>query len=542
MSSSKRYKLDKVGIRMVKEPPLYSSEPVNSPEAAVRLMSETLKGYDREVLAVVNLRNDLCPINMNIVSIGTLNQSLAHPREIMKSIILSNAASVMLFHNHPSGNLMPSQEDIALTDRMAKICELLGTPIVDHIIIGNDDRYYSFRENSILKVPPLEYARDVTDLHLGAEAVSEPGAKKPQHTIAEITEKLEQGVHDLFESEKYKAYLSSMSKFHNYSLNNTILISMQKPDATIVAGYQAWKKNHGRQVRKGEKGIKIIAPSPYKVKTEKDVIDPKTQKPVLDADGNTKKETVEVERPSFRVATVFDVSQTEGKELPTLGVDELSGSVEDYQKFLTALEKVAPVSVGFEEISGSAKGYFHTAENRIAIQKGMSEVQTVKTLIHEMAHAELHSGENKEKTDARTKEVQAESVAYTVCQHYGIETSDYSFGYIAGWSSGKETAELKASLETIRSTASDMITQIDGQMREMEKEMVQDKESIREALTGSENRANARPAEEKTVSESKERSDAKPSVCAELKKQNTKQKSLEKTVRKPPSRTKEEVL
>ena len=173
MSSSKPYKLDQVGIRMVKEPPLYSAEPVNSPQAAVRLMSETLKGYDREVLAVVNLRNDLKPINMNIVSIGTLNQSLAHPREILKSIVLSNAGSVMLFHNHPSGNLTPSQEDISLTDRMSKICELLGTPIVDHIIIGNDDRYFSFRENSILKVPPLEYARDVTDLHLGAESVSE---------------------------------------------------------------------------------------------------------------------------------------------------------------------------------------------------------------------------------------------------------------------------------------------------------------------------------------------------------------------------------
>lgn len=278
MSSVKPCKLDQVGIRMVKEPPLYSAEPVNSPQAAVRLMSETLKGYDREVLAVVNLRNDLKPINMNIVSIGTLNQSLAHPREILKSIILSNAGSVMLFHNHPSGNLTPSPEDVSLTDRMAKICELLGTPIVDHIIIGNDDRYYSFRENSILTVPALEYARDVSDLHLGAESVSEPAGKK--QTVAEITEKLEQGVHDLFNSERYREYLSTMAKFHNYSLNNTILISMQKPEATLVAGHQSWKKNHGRQVRRGEKGIRIIAPSPYKVKMEQDVIDPKTRKPV----------------------------------------------------------------------------------------------------------------------------------------------------------------------------------------------------------------------------------------------------------------------
>jgi antirestriction protein ArdC len=537
MSSSKRYKLDKVGIRMVKEPPLYSSEPVNSPEAAVRLMSETLKGYDREVLAVVNLRNDLCPINMNVVSIGTLNQSLAHPREIMKSIILSNAASVMLFHNHPSGNLMPSQEDIALTDRMAKICELLGTPIVDHIIIGNDDRYYSFRENSILKVPPLEYARDVTDLHLGADAVSEPGTKKPQQTIAEITEKLEQGVHELFESEKYKAYLSSMSKFHNYSLNNTILISMQKPDATLVAGYQSWKKNHGRQVKRGEKAIKIIAPAPFKIKAERNVIDPKTHQVVLDADGKPKKETFEVERPSFRVVSVFDVSQTEGKELPTLGVEELNGSVEGYNQFLTALEKTSPVPVGFEEVSGAAKGYFQTAENRIAIQEGMSEIQTIKTMIHEMAHATLHSGENNKKFDANTKEVQAESVAYTVCQHYGIETSDYSFGYIAGWSSGKDTAELKASLETIRSTSSDMINKIDEQMLDLQKEKNRDRESAIETLGSSGTGANARSAEQKTPD--KEKSEPKKSICAELK---APRKKREAPVKKHPVKSRGEEL
>ena len=536
MSSSKPYKLDQVGIRMVKEPPLYSAEPVNSPQAAVRLMSETLKGYDREVLAVVNLRNDLKPINMNIVSIGTLNQSLAHPREILKSIVLSNAGSVMLFHNHPSGNLTPSQEDISLTDRMSKICELLGTPIVDHIIIGNDDRYFSFRENSILKVPPLEYARDVTDLHLGAESVSEPGEKK-QQTISEITDKLEQGVHDLFESEKYRAYLSSMSKFHNYSLNNTILISMQKPDATLVAGYQAWKKNHGRQVKRGEKGIKIIAPAPYKVKTEKDVIDPKTQKAVLDADGNPKKETVEIERPSFRVATVFDVSQTEGKELPSLGVEELTGSVDGYGNFLKALEQTSPVPISFEEITGGAKGYFHIAENRIAIQENMSEIQTVKTMTHEIVHATLHAGKDKEKFDARTQEVQAESVAYTVCQHYSIETQDYSFGYIAGWSTGRETAELKASLETIRSASSDLIGKIDEHLLDLQKEKSMDRESSVEGPEVTETGAKARSMEEKTAD--KETGSQKKSVCAELK---APRKKKEPQARKSPPKNREEVL
>lgn len=541
MSSSKPYKLDQVGIRMVKEPPLYSAEPVNSPQAAVRLMSQTLKGYDREVLAVVNLRNDLKPINMNIVSIGTLNQSLAHPREILKSIILSNAGSVMLFHNHPSGNLTPSPDDISLTDRMAKICELLGTPIEDHIIIGNDDHYYSFQENKILKVPSLEYARDVADLHLGAETVSEPAAKKPQQTIVEITDKLEQGVHDLFNSERYRQYLATMAKFHNYSLNNTILISMQKPDATLVAGYQSWKKNHGRQVKRGEKGIRIIAPAPYKVRTEQDVIDPKTRQPVLDTDGKPKKETVEIERPSFRIATVFDVSQTEGKELPTLGTEELIGSVDGYSSLLTALEKTSPVPVGFEEIRGGAKGYFHTADNRIAIQSGMSEIQTVKTLIHEIAHATLHAGKDKEGVDSRTKEVQAESVAYTVCQHYGIETSDYSFGYIAGWSTGRETTELKASLETIRSAASDLIGKIDGHLLDLQKEKAKGKESIMEVAAATETRTDVGTNVGRNIglNVGVNADHPKKSICAELKVPANRKSTPAK---KPMPRNREEVL
>ena len=403
MTSNKRYKLDRVGIRMVKEPPLYSSEPVNTPDAAVRLMAETLRQYDREVFCVVNLRNDMKPINMNIVSIGTLNRSLAHPREILKSTILSNAESVMLFHNHPSGNLSPSAEDIALTDRMQKLCTLLGVPVLDHIIIGNADRYYSFREHDILSIPQIEYTTDIGGIDLKAQKVAEKSSAKYQsasdrkQSVQEITEKLEQGVHNLFESDRYKAYLSSMSKFHNYSLNNTILIALQKPDATLVAGYQVWKTKHGRQVMKGEKGIKIIAPSPYKIKQEQNVMDPDTHQPVMDVSGNPVKETVVVERPAFRIATVFDVSQTEGKELPALGVEELHGDVKNFDAFFEALKESLPVPIGFEDIRSGAKGYYHLEDKRVAIQEGMSQIQTVKTAIHEMAHAKLHSRENQRK-------------------------------------------------------------------------------------------------------------------------------------------------
>ena len=289
--------------------------------------------------------------------------------------------------------------------------------------------------------------------------------------VREITDKLEQGIKELFESERFKEYLRTMSKFYHYSFSNTLLIAMQKPEATYVAGYTSWQRNFDRQVMKGEKGIKILAPAPYKAKEEREKIDPSTQKPILDADGKPVTETVEVMRPAFKVVSVFDISQTDGKELPDIIVDELSGSVENYAAFFEALKQESPVPIAFEDIPSGAKGYFSALESRIAIQEGMSEIQTVKTAIHEIAHAKLHAIHPDEKTapedkkDRHTKEVEAESVAYTVCQRYGIETSDYSFGYIAGWSSDKETKELKGSLETIRKTAAEMIDSIDAKLK-----------------------------------------------------------------------------
>ena len=294
---------------------------------------------------------------------------------------------------------------------------------------------------------------------------------KNAQQIREITDKLEQGIKELFESERFKEYLRTMSKFYNYSFNNTLLIAMQKPEATYVAGYTSWQRNFDRQVMKGEKGIKILAPAPYKTQEEREKVDPVTQKPVIGADGKAVTETVEVLRPAFKVVSVFDVSQTDGKELPDIIVDELKGTVENYEAFFDALKQESPVPISFEDIPGGAKGFFSPVESRIAIQEGMSEIQTVKTAIHEIAHAKLHAFKPDEKAapedkkDRHTKEVEAESVAYTVCQRYGIETSDYSFGYIAGWSSGKETKELKSSLDTIRKTAAEMIEGIDAKLK-----------------------------------------------------------------------------
>lgn len=366
---------------------------------------------------------------------------------------------------------------------------------------------------------------------------------KSAQQVREITDKLEQGIKELFESERFKEYLRTMSKFYHYSFSNTLLIAMQKPEATYVAGYTSWQRNFDRQVMKGEKGIKILAPAPYKAKEEREKIDPSTQKPVLDADGKPVTETVEVMRPAFKVVSVFDISQTDGKELPDIIVDELSGSVENYAAFFEALKQESPAPIAFEDIPGGAKGYFSPVENRIAIQEGMSEIQTIKTAIHEIAHAKLHSIDRPEpepawkivmisdggtkrdflsgfasetaaneaaeregwrfvdenrfewrleveedtsavqemRKDRHTKEVEAESVAYTVCQRYGIETSDYSFGYIAGWSSDKETKELKGSLETIRKTAAEMIDSIDAKLKVLLAEKAQSAEKDTEA-------------------------------------------------------------
>ena len=294
--------------------------------------------------------------------------------------------------------------------------------------------------------------------------------------VKEITDKLEAGIQALFESEAFKNYLKTLSKFHDYSLNNTILIAMQKPDATLVAGYTAWQRNFGRQVMKGETGIRILAPTPYKKQMEVDRIDPSTGQTVLNPDGSTAKDLKEVMVPAFKVVNVFDVSQTDGKELPTIGVNELTGDVAQYENFFEALKRACPVPIGFEEISSGAKGYYHTVDQRIALQEGMSQVQTIKTLIHEMAHQKLHAIDPKDlppeepRLTRNAKEVEAESVAYTVAQHYGIETSDYSFAYIAGWSKDKDTPELKASLDRIRKAADEMITAIDEQFLIVQRE------------------------------------------------------------------------
>lgn len=315
-------------------------------------------------------------------------------------------------------------------------------------------------------------------------------AGKREQQMKEITERLEQGVKELFTSERYMEYLKTMSQFHNYSFNNTMLIAMQKPDATLVAGYQAWQKKFKRQVKRGEKGIQIIAPTPIREKEEVEKFDPVTNEPILRPDGKPETEEIEHIIPRFRLTTVFDISQTYGEPLPELETPELIGSVENFEIFMQAIREVSPVPIRFNEIESGAKGYYSNVNKEIVIQQGMSESQTMKTGVHETTHAKLHDRdimeELGEKKNQMTREVEAESVAYTVCQYFGLDTSDYSFPYIAGWSSSMDMKELRSSMDTIRKTAGEMIDGMTEVMQRLMRER-QEKEQAEEREKAAEN-------------------------------------------------------
>ena len=299
-------------------------------------------------------------------------------------------------------------------------------------------------------------------------------ANNIEKQLKEISERLEQGVKEIFTSERYTEYLNTMSKFHNYSFNNTLLITMQKPEATLVAGYHAWQKKFNRHVKRGEKGIQIIAPAPIREKQEIEKIDPVTKEPVIGDDGQPETEIVEMVIPRFRATTVFDVSQTEGEPIAELEVPELTGSVQFYDTFMQALQNISPVPIRMMNVEGDAKGYYHQTEKYIAIKEDMSNVQTMKTGVHEVSHALLHDREVMDAEgvlkDQTTKEVEAESIAYIVCNHFGLDTSEYSFTYIASWCESRDMKALKASMDTIRKTSAEIIENIEAQMYELEME------------------------------------------------------------------------
>lgn len=421
--------LPQVAIRMIQERPLISTEKMDSPKAAIHVMSEFLSQMDRELVCVVNLQSDMKPINMNIVSMGALSESLVHPREMMKSAILSNAHSFMMIHNHPSGNLVPSKDDVLVTDRMHQVGELLGIQMVDHIITGRGNEYYSFHEKDTIPTSQNHFTSDIDQLQIGKKVAEEqtgystesnPVKNDRVQTTAlpvqgkdmnSIMQSLEMGVQNFLEGdqERYKEFLKVMTKFHNYSVNNTLLIAMQRPDATLCNSYKRWQ-SLGRQVKRGEKGITIIAPAPVKTKQTRERKD-QYQQPVIGEDGQPELEEVEVVIPRFRPTTVFAYEQTEGEPLPFLVPEELTASVENYEIFMEAITRVSTVPIRFDEITNGAKGYYNNATKEIVINKGMSESQTMKTAIHECAHSLLHDKDimmsNHVEKDCMTKEIEA---------------------------------------------------------------------------------------------------------------------------------------
>lgn len=471
--------LYRLSSSLTREKPILSSPAI----AAGYMHSVIDQVHDKESMLVAFLNSKNRVIDYEQVSIGTINSSVVHPREVFRNAILNKAVSVLLCHNHPSGDLSPSPEDLAVTRALKEAGEMLGIPVVDHIIVTglNRQEVYSFRAAGVLEAQS-QYRADA----LIAE--KQASYKDKDKALDEITAKLEAGIQEIFSSGKFADYLKVMSRFHRYSLNNTLLIAMQNPEASLVAGYHAWQKKFERHVNKGEQAIRIIAPVEEKRLVEKEKLDPQTKKPVLDVQGKPVMEETEVTVKRFRVVPVFDVSQTEGKELPSLA-KELQGNVADYDLLFQAMKSVSPVPIEFKSMKAGKDGYYHLKDKKIALRQGMSEIQTVATAIHEIPHAKLHDRDPQQRgakdaergKDNRTQEVEAESIAYAVCQYYGIETADNSFGYLAGWSSGKDLSELKASLQTIRDTASELITSIDEKVLSLKQEIELEVPKTREA-------------------------------------------------------------
>lgn len=446
-----------VRLRLEESAGLNSNTQIQNADDAVALLSSTMKSLDREMVVIINLDNSLHPLNFHVISVGGISNAFVPMESVFKSAILSNASSVMMLHNHPSGSTRVSTEDIDITERLCKAGEILNIRVVDHVIIaGTSGTHVSIREQK----PDLFDNNTISGL-MSAEEVRDPGALK------KVMQRLQDGVQGIFKSDEYRAYLSTMAKFHRYSPNNCLLIHMQRPDSSgLVAGYSAWQKKFHRQVRKGEKGIQIIVPMSIKTKQQENN---------TDNTGQDIAEETEKILPHFGVGTVFDVSQTDGAPIPTLEPKELAGKVALYEDMIKILREISPVPIRFDNIPGSARGYYSSTAKEIVIQSGMPEAQTVKTTIHEISHSLVHDRDlmrtGGEKKDASTRETEAESIAYVVLSHLGIGIApdEYSFPYIAGWAEGKEMTILQASLGTIQTVSDDLIRRIDEELQKIDR-------------------------------------------------------------------------
>ena len=481
---AEKFKLDEIRVRLVPGDPLYSSEPIDSASKAVDLLSEVMSQLDREEVVVLNLDTKLKPLSFHVASIGDRKQSIVDPAAVFRQAIMQNSDSVLLLHNHPSSSIEPSHTDDELTKRIVEAGKLMGVPVLDHIIVGGyTGQTYSYREGS---PDTAMLFQDSRNPYVVAE-YKEQQKQNRQERIKEIMSELDHGVEMFFTSEKYQHFLKTMQQFHQFSFQNTLLIALQRPDATRVASYDTWKKL-GRQVQKGEHGIKVIVPTPVKLKVEK----AKNR-----YEENAAEEPEERQIMRFKIGHVFDLAQTRGEPLPELDVSELTGEVMDFDRMMSAIQAVSSVPISFENISSGAKGFYNDAEKRIVIQSGMSESQTIKTALHELAHSRIHNREvleNEGFKTRETKEVEAESVGFCVTSVFGIDASSYSFPYIASWSGSRSLRELRQSMDTIRETSQDIIRGIEN---ELEKKREQEQEKMTEQDLENVDADNTEEAEEK---------------------------------------------
>lgn len=453
-----QYQLPEVRVRLVSGPDsLYSQSPITGPEDAVRLLQGLMKDLDREMICVVSLDQRNRPINYSISSIGTINQTIASVRDSYKAAILSNAASVILAHNHPSGIIEPSKEDFDVTSKFTEAGRLLDVPLLDHVIIGaGNTMFYSFKEHG-----SLELSQD----HQGFLHEKSTPYKTRQEEVKALSEKLEAGLKDMLDSDHYRRYLDMMAKFPSYSFGNCMLIALQtKGQATRVCGYRSWE-TLGRHVRQGEKAIRILAPMPYKTKEKVPVI--KDGGFVYDEHGIKMMEEKTITRVGFKPCAVFDYAQTEGEALPEI-VHLLKGEKENVEGFLQAIRDAVTVPVFIEHIDGAANGFFSRVDQKIVIDDELPDIQKIKTGIHEAAHSLMHSSAEEALIPRGVKELEAESVATIVCNHFGIDSSDYSLGYINEWAPKDDLSDFKESLDRIQKTSCRIIDGMEQSLKMQE--------------------------------------------------------------------------
>ncbi len=513
-AESRPYELKQVQVRLrlSEAGSVYSSKEITNHIRAAEVMSDVLAQMDREYVCVVNLDTKNRPINFNIVSIGDINAAIAPVQNIFKSTILSNSARIMLMHNHPSGDLAPSTEDKALTKRVYQIGKLMNIPLVDHVIVaGGSGRACSLLENNpelftmseavtqemmqgIVQEETAVYGTQRSGKATSAGKDGQDGSlryktkeDRQKEALDDVSKQVEEGIRKAFSNDHYRDYLRVVSRFHTYSFNNTVLIAAQKPDATLCAGFNAWKFKYGRHVKKGEKGFRIIAPVRVKETVQEEKTDPNTGQPIFGEDGQLVTSPKVVWKQRFCASTVFDIGQTEGNpmpENPQIKLRQLIGTKDGFDAFMAGLGDISHLQVRFAKMPEGTDSFYDADSREIVIREGMEQKATLKAAVREVSQRLLHDREqdgngNADKTQ-ETRELETASTAYIICDHFGLDTSDFSFPSLDSWSSGQDLKALRESGNTIRKTASQAIRSVEYQLQDLQKEMTETRENLPE--------------------------------------------------------------